>query len=175
VVGSGSGAAPTLARVGSVALQKGGVPLETHEQALAAAVSGGLLGASLLGARFPRLVAWPLTATGALIGSLGVVRAARSALSDAPRPAPRGIAQGRRLPKLTRGAFPPVRMRKFPVGLALHPRTTNTGQWAWRVTESETLPIKALLIPPRPLLPITIRPAPMSSARWTISRAGSPS
>src|SRR3712207_8373361 len=24
-------------------------------------------------------------------------------------------------------------------------RTTNTGQWAWRITECETLPIKALL------------------------------
>src|SRR3712207_9313872 len=36
------------------------------------------------------------------------------------------------------------------------------------------LPIKALLIPPRPLLPTTIRPDPRSSARWTISRAGSP-
>jgi cardiolipin synthase len=81
VVGSGSGSAPTLARVGSVALQKSGAPLDTHEHALAAAASGALLGASLLGARFPRLVAWPLTATGALLGGLGVLRAARSALS----------------------------------------------------------------------------------------------
>src|SRR3712207_8647012 len=35
---------------------------------LAAAASGALFGASLLGARFPRLVAWPLTATGAFFG-----------------------------------------------------------------------------------------------------------
>src|SRR3712207_8144067 len=28
-------------------------------------------------------------------------------------------------------------------------RTTNTGQWAWRITEFETLPIKALLKGPR--------------------------
>jgi len=76
--------------VGSVALQKSGAPLDTHEHALATAASGALLGASLLGARFPRLVAWPLTATGALLGGLGVLRAARSALSgQTPRnPAP---------------------------------------------------------------------------------------
>jgi hypothetical protein len=92
-----SGAAPTLARVGSVALQKGGAPLETHEHVLAAAASGALLGASLLGARFPRLVAWPLTATGALMGGLGVVRAARSALSTgAPRKEPGRAGTDRR-------------------------------------------------------------------------------
>jgi hypothetical protein len=36
----------------------------------------------LVGARFPRLVAWPLVAVGAFLGGLGVVRAARSTLSD---------------------------------------------------------------------------------------------
>jgi cardiolipin synthase len=82
VVGSGSGSASTLARVGSVALQKSGVPLDTREHALAAAVSGSLLGVSLLGARFPRLLAWPLAAVGTLFGGLGILRAARSALSD---------------------------------------------------------------------------------------------
>jgi cardiolipin synthase len=81
VVGSGSGSAGTLARVGSAALQKSGAPLETHEHALAAAVSGALLAISLLGARFPRLLAWPLATIGVLFGGLGVVRAARSALS----------------------------------------------------------------------------------------------
>ena len=86
VVGSGSGSGPTLARVGSVALQKGGAPLDTQEHALAAAASGALLGASLLGARFPRLVAWPLAAGGALVGGLGVLRAARSALSAGGTP-----------------------------------------------------------------------------------------
>ena len=79
VVGSGSGSGPTLARVGSVVIQKGGAPLDTQEHALAAAASGALLGASLLGARFPRLVAWPLAAGGVLLGGLGVLRAARSA------------------------------------------------------------------------------------------------
>jgi hypothetical protein len=41
-----------------------------------------LLGTSLLAARFPRLIAWPLAATGGLLGGIGVLRAARSALSD---------------------------------------------------------------------------------------------
>jgi cardiolipin synthase A/B len=81
VVGSGSGSASTITRVGSAVLQKGGAPLSTHEHALAAAASGTLLGVSLLGARFPRLVAWPLVALGALLGGLGVVRAVRSTFS----------------------------------------------------------------------------------------------
>jgi hypothetical protein len=73
-VGSGSGSVPTLARVGRVALQKGPAPLSTHEHAPAAAASG-----ALLGARFPRLIAFPLVAVGARFGGLGVVRALRSA------------------------------------------------------------------------------------------------
>jgi cardiolipin synthase len=81
VVGSGSGTAPTLTRVGSIAIQKSGVPLETHEHALAAAVSSVLLAISLLAARFPRLLAWPLATIGVLFGGLGVVRAARLGLS----------------------------------------------------------------------------------------------
>jgi cardiolipin synthase len=81
-VGSGSGSGATVARVSSIALQKSGAPLDTHEHALAAAASGALLGASLLGARFPRLVAWPLAALGGLYGGLGLVRAARSSRSD---------------------------------------------------------------------------------------------
>jgi len=85
VVGSGSGGTATVLRVGSTALQKSGYPLETHEQALAAAASGALLGASVLSLRFPRLLAWPLAAAGALYGGLGVLRAARSSLSDRKR------------------------------------------------------------------------------------------
>ena len=82
VVGSGSGGSATILRVGSTALQKSGYPLATHEKALAAAASGTLLGVSLLSLRFPRFLAWPLGATGAIYGGLGVLRAARSALSD---------------------------------------------------------------------------------------------
>ena len=60
VVGSGTGSGATVSRVVPTLVQKGAAPLQTHEHALAAAASGALLGASLLGARFPRLVAWPL-------------------------------------------------------------------------------------------------------------------
>ncbi|HSK82113.1 MAG TPA: phospholipase D-like domain-containing protein [Rubrobacter sp.] len=82
VVGSGTGSGATLSRVVPTLVQKGAAPLQTHEHALAAAASGALLGVSLLGARFPRLVAWPLVAVGAFLGSLGLVRAARSTLSE---------------------------------------------------------------------------------------------
>src|SRR5919112_1754496 len=82
VVRSGSGGSATILRVGSTALQKSGYPLATHEKALAAAASGALLGVSLLSLRFPRFLAWPLATTGALYGGLGVLRAARSALTD---------------------------------------------------------------------------------------------
>ena len=82
VVGSGSGASATITRVGSTALQKSGAPVNTYENALAAVASGALLGSSLLAARFPRLIAWPLAVTGGLLGGIGILRAARSALSD---------------------------------------------------------------------------------------------
>jgi cardiolipin synthase A/B len=75
-VGSGSGSMPTLARVGSIALKKSEAPLDTREHALAATVSGTLFGISLLGARFPRLLALPLAAVGMLYGGLRVVRSA---------------------------------------------------------------------------------------------------
>src|SRR3712207_6297690 len=82
VVGSGSGSSATIVRVGSVALQKSGAPLRSHEHALAAASSTTLLGISLLGLRFPRLLAWPLALIGTFFGGLGVVRAARSVFSE---------------------------------------------------------------------------------------------
>jgi cardiolipin synthase A/B len=87
VVGSGSGSSATIIRVGSATLQKSGAPMRTHEHALAAATSATLLGISLLGLRFPRLLAWPLALIGALFGGLGVTRAARSVISsrEAPR------------------------------------------------------------------------------------------
>jgi cardiolipin synthase len=82
LVGSGSGAGATVTRVGTAIIQKSGAPLRTHEHALSAATSGALLGVSLLVARFPRLVAWPLATVGGIFGGLGIVRAARAALSD---------------------------------------------------------------------------------------------
>ena len=82
VVGSGTGAGATISRVVPTFVQKGTAPLQAHEHAIAVAASGALLGVSLLGARFPRLVAWPLTAVGAFLGGLGVLRAVQSTLSD---------------------------------------------------------------------------------------------
>lgn len=82
VVGSGSGASATVTRVGSAVLQKSGAPLQTHEQAFAAGASAILLGAGLAGARFPRLIAWPLATLGSFFGAMGILRAARSALSN---------------------------------------------------------------------------------------------
>jgi cardiolipin synthase len=88
VVGSGTGSGATVSRVVPTLVQKGAAPLQTHEHALAAAASGALLGASLLGARFPRLVAWPLTAVGAFLGGLGVLRAIQSTLSNQEKDRP---------------------------------------------------------------------------------------
>ena len=82
VVGSGTGSGATISRVVPTVVQKGAAPLQTHEHAIAAAASGVLLGASLLGARYPRLIAWPLTVVGAFLGGLGVLRAVQSTLAD---------------------------------------------------------------------------------------------
>jgi cardiolipin synthase A/B len=92
VVGGGTGVGATVSRVVPTLVQKGAAPLQTHEHAIAAAASGALLGASLVGARFPRLVAWPLTAVGAFLGGLGVVRAARLTLSERGQDSPESDA-----------------------------------------------------------------------------------
>jgi cardiolipin synthase len=76
--GSGSRAAATLTRVGSVALRKGEEPVHTHERALGAAIGSALLAASMLGTRFPRLLSWPLSAIAALAGLSVLLRAMRS-------------------------------------------------------------------------------------------------
>ena len=81
VVGSGSGATATVARVSSTALQRGSAPLQTNEEILAAAASAALLGTSLAALRFPRLIAWPLGAAGTVFGGLGIIRALRSKLA----------------------------------------------------------------------------------------------
>jgi len=88
IVGGGTGAGATISRVVPTLLQKGTAPQQTHEHAISAAASGALLGASLLGARFPHLVAWPLTAVGVFLGGLGVLRAVQSTLSDRKQDSP---------------------------------------------------------------------------------------
>lgn len=80
--GSGSRALATAARAGGSAFTGSSAELERHERTAVAAVGGTLLGAALVGARFPRLLAWPLAAVAGLVGISGLSRALR------PRSAP---------------------------------------------------------------------------------------
>ena len=73
-----SAAVATLSRVGQLALHDSDAALSQHERAVTATISGIVLGISVLGARFPRLLAWPLAAVGVLLGWAGLQRAARS-------------------------------------------------------------------------------------------------
>src|SRR5215216_4497264 len=59
------------------------------------------------------------------------------------------------------GTSAPAELTTYLVGVVFHSRTTSTGQWAWRTTDSETLPIRALRIPPRPLLHLPSSDAPL--------------
>jgi cardiolipin synthase len=63
----------------------GSSPLEHQERLVGAAIGGTLVGASLLTARFPRLLAWPLAAIGTAAGGTTLVRALRPPLSAPPR------------------------------------------------------------------------------------------
>lgn len=71
-----SGAPAALSRVGAEAFRKSVAPEQAQEQAVAAGVGAAVLGASLLGARYPRLVAWPLVAAGGVVGGSVLLRAA---------------------------------------------------------------------------------------------------
>ena len=76
--GSGPQAASTVASLGGAALQvAAGSGLAGYERKVGAAIGAGALGASLLAARFPRAVAWPLAAVGGALGATTLVRAAR--------------------------------------------------------------------------------------------------
>jgi cardiolipin synthase A/B len=87
-----SGATPaTLSRVGGQAIRgtNDGGSLDAQERKIHAAVSGGVLGLSLLAARHPRLLAWPQAAVGILAGGFGLLHAARRGSSEgAARGAP---------------------------------------------------------------------------------------
>lgn len=67
---------------GVIGQTQGGLLAAGVALAFAVAASGALLGASLLGARYPRLVAWPLAAVGGAIGGLGLLRAAQRRSSE---------------------------------------------------------------------------------------------
>ena len=81
--GSGASTA-TVSRVGGEAVRgvTGGGP-DDQDRRIGVAVSAGVLGASLLAARHPRLLAWPQAAVGILAGGLGLLSAARRGSSDA--------------------------------------------------------------------------------------------
>jgi cardiolipin synthase A/B len=81
----GASRAPAaLSRVGAEVLRKGAAPEHATEQAVAAGTGIAVLGASLLGARYPRLVAWPLATAGAAVGGSVLLRAAQR-IAQGPR------------------------------------------------------------------------------------------
>ncbi|CAN5257114.1 phospholipase D-like domain-containing protein [soil metagenome] len=69
--------AATFSRVSSVVLGQSIPPLRAHERAIGGGVGAAVLAASLAGARFPRLVAWPLAAAGIAAGVSEIVHAVR--------------------------------------------------------------------------------------------------
>jgi cardiolipin synthase A/B len=92
VRGSGTGLA--VARVGQAAMQAAsGDWLRRHERTVGAVIGAGVLGTSLIAARFPRAIVWPLAAVGAAFGGISIVRAVRGGDPD-------GTARLPRLPRL---------------------------------------------------------------------------
>ena len=77
--GSSGAATATASRLGGEALRgtTDSAYLGAYERKLVVAVSASVLGISLLGLRYPRLVAWPQAAVGLLAGGVGLLRAAR--------------------------------------------------------------------------------------------------
>ena len=75
--GSGSRAVATAARAGATAFRDGGEDLQRYERTAGIAASAGLLGTALLGAWFPRFLAWPLAAAAGLVGASGLLRTLR--------------------------------------------------------------------------------------------------
>lgn len=72
--GSGSRAVATAARAAGATFQGGREDLQRYERTVGVSLSAGLLGTALLGARFPRLLAWPLAAAAGLVGASGLLR-----------------------------------------------------------------------------------------------------
>jgi cardiolipin synthase len=75
--GSGSRAVATAARAGATAFRESSEDLQRYERTVGVTISAGLLGTALLGARFPRLLAWPLAAAAGLVGASGLLRTLR--------------------------------------------------------------------------------------------------
>jgi hypothetical protein len=62
--------------------------LRRHERSVVAAVAGAALAAGLAGARFPKVLAWPLAAMLSLLGATGLLHVARAAEDKAPESRP---------------------------------------------------------------------------------------
>lgn len=75
--GSGPRAIATAARTGGAVFRGSRDDLQRFERAAGATVSGALLGTAVVGARFPRVLAWPLAAAGGLVGASGLARVLR--------------------------------------------------------------------------------------------------
>jgi hypothetical protein len=65
-----------LARVSAAIQTAGSDTLKRNERTIGATIGALLLAISLLSARFPRLLAWPLALLGALFGGISLIRAA---------------------------------------------------------------------------------------------------
>lgn len=88
----------TVARVGAAALSAAGSDIvQRHERSVGVAIGTSLLSFGLLTLRWPRVLAWPLGALGALAGGVTLVRAVRTPPTEAPK------KRGRQLP--TKRAF----------------------------------------------------------------------
>lgn len=77
--GSGSRAVAIATRVGVGAVQASGARLARQERVVGGAISAGLLGIGLLGARFPRLLAWPAAGISGATGIASLLRTIRPA------------------------------------------------------------------------------------------------
>ncbi|WP_219974230.1 phospholipase D-like domain-containing protein [Rubrobacter xylanophilus] len=69
------GSGGTASRIGEEALHSATFSPAAYERRARVALSAGLLALSVLGARHPRLLSWPLAAAGAAAGALGLLRA----------------------------------------------------------------------------------------------------
>jgi cardiolipin synthase len=65
-----------LARVSAALQTAGSDSLQRNERTVGATIGALLLAVSLLSARFPRVIAWPLAILGALFGGISLIRAA---------------------------------------------------------------------------------------------------
>lgn len=107
----------TVARVSAAAFGAvGSDALQRHERVVGAAIGASMLSASLVVARFPRVLAWPLSAALALFGSVSLVRAIRTSDPDAPqkrRPWVSGLARMQRVPRRRRRFVPVPRIARI--------------------------------------------------------------